>query len=164
MWMALEQKDTRTDHERYLEGELDALREQQEHDERQRDQDRKQRKVARREEYEYSMRQADDWPDALGRQVHLCRREVVSIGADTPPEEDYFEQIAQACERALVIWREVEASQEAAIEKLEEQIASIRENIRLEVADKLEAADPHREFSHVAAQLRNDELKSFLDW
>jgi hypothetical protein len=159
---ALYKKDTRTDNERYLQDELDRVREQQEREEHRRDQERKDRESARREEREYASRQADDWPDALQKQIHLCNREVF----DGVEEEvgNFFGNTVAACEKAVEIWREVEASKQAQIDDLQRQIVAIQDSIRTEVADKLDAADQRREFAQVAQQIRDDQLGQFLDW
>jgi len=155
-------KDTRTDNERYLQDELDRVREQQEREERRRDQERKERERARREEREYASRQADDWPDALQKQIYLCNREVIDGGDEEVG--NFFGNTVVACEKALEIWHEVEASKQTQIDDLQQQIATIQDSIRTEVADKLDAADQRREFAQVAQQIRDDGLGQFLDW
>jgi len=159
---ALYKKDTRTDNERYLQDELDRAREQQEREERRRDQDRKERELARREDREYASHQADDWPEALQKQIYLCNREVADGGDDEVG--NFFGNTVAACEKALEIWREVEASKQTEIDELQQRIAAIQDGIRTEVADKLQVADARHEFESVAQQIRDDQLSKFLDW
>lgn len=158
----LSQKDSRTDRERYLEDELASVREQQEREQERRDQDRRTRERERREEREHTMRQATDWPDALNKQRVLCQREV--NGGGDEEIGNFFANTVAACETAIKIWREVLASKQGEIESIEKQISAVRESIRLEVSNKLVAADERNEFAQVAYQIRDDELSNFLDW
>jgi len=162
MWNILGQKDSRTPNERILQDEIDTLREQQEREYRHREQEAKDRRAARHEEYEYLSHQANDWPDALNKQIVLCRREV-NDGGD---EEigNFFGNTILACEKALDIWQFVEAGKQAEIKKLEDKISEIKYSIREEVAKQLEASDSRSEFAQVANQIRDDQLASFLDW
>jgi hypothetical protein len=141
---------------------LDRVREQQEREEHRRDQERKDRESARREEREYANRKADNWPDALQKQTCLCNREVTDGGDEEVG--NFFGNTVIACEKALEIWHEVEASKQAQIDDLQRQIVAIQDSIRTEVADKLDAADQRREFAQVAQQIRDDQLGQFLDW
>jgi hypothetical protein len=157
----LSQKDTRTDRERYLEDELASEREQREREYENKEQARKRREHEYRAEQEHEMRQANDWLDALNKQIILCQREI----SDGEEDENFivskcnlfFQNTADACRTAQKLWREVEASKRG-------EISAIRESIRLEVADKLKAADERTEFDTLQIQLRNNELESFLDW
>lgn len=155
-------KDTRTDNERYLQDELDSLRDEQRRDIERRDREREERMRERREEMAYASRQADNWPEALQKQIHLCSQEVADGGDDEVG--NFFGNTVVACEKALEIWHGVEASKQAQIDDLQQQIAAIQDSIRTEVADKLDAADQRREFAQVAQQIRNDGLGRFLDW
>jgi hypothetical protein len=158
----LYQKDTRTDRERYLEDELDREREQQQCKDDRREQERKAREETRHQEWDYEYRQASDWPDALEKQIYLCSREVREGEDETV--DNFFGNTVAACEKALELWPEVASSKQAEIEELEKKIAAIRDDIRLEVAEKLTAFDPRREFAQLAAQIHDNLLEGFLDW
>ena len=154
--------DTRTEHERYLELELDNYREREERAQQKWQQECRERERERHEHYEYEMRQAESWPDALQKQIRLCRRE----DAQNPPVDDddkFFENCALACKRALEIWHVVEASKQPEIDELEQRIEQIRESIRIEVAEKLEL-DICTEGRQIACALRESSPGSFLDW
>ena len=155
-------KDKRTDRERYLEDEVERYQDAEERGRLAREDERKQCQRNRQEEHEDELRRADDWPDALNKQIVLCRREV-NDGGD---EEigGFFGNTILACEKALDIWQFVEAGKQTEIKALEEKISEIQDSIRGEVAKQLEESDSRREFAQVADQIREDELGRFLDW
>jgi hypothetical protein len=155
-------RETRTERERYLEDELQSFHEQQERESRDRQQEIDESDRLRQVKHMYEMREASDWPDALNKQICLCRQEVSNGG-----DEDignFFANNVAACEKAQEFWREIEASKHAIIEVFEQQIAALYETIRSEVADRLEGSDPRREFSDLASALRANQLSNFLDW
>ena len=157
----LYQKDTRTDRERYLEDELERERDQQRREDDRREQERKARAETSSQEWEYEYRQASNWPEALEKQKCLCANEA---GDGDESVGNYFGNTVAACEKAIELWPSVAASKQAEIDELEKKIAAIRDSIRIEVAEKLIASDPRREFAQLAAQIRDDLLEGFLDW
>jgi len=161
-------RNTQTDNERYLEDQvrqLQAEREQQREDERRA---REERMEAAREQAEINARSANTWPEALRKQAYLFQREANQWPADDPDfPDDYFGPGAKACERALEIWSEVMAGKQEEILALQEQIRAIKDSIRLEVADKLEAESDADGWKHVAGALReytDKDCEYWLDW
>ena len=160
--------DTRTERERQLENDIDDLREQQRRDEDRRYQEKEDHRRERQQQYEQSYRNANDWPEALQKQAGLCQREVF----ESEGEEDFigsscnafWVNTVEACNKAQEIWRVVETRKQSEIELLEKQLAKLRDSIRLETADKLEASDPRNEFASVAGSLRDDDIYNFLNW
>lgn len=139
-------RDTATERERYLDSELERTREElrsleAKHQEREEAERRR-----RREEMEQRIaedeRTAETWPEALQKQICLSEREITG---DDEQCDRFFRESASACRKALEFWREVEAAQAPRIKALEEQIAALRDSIRLEVAAKLESAVLTRE-------------------
>ena len=158
-------KDERTDHERYLEEELEREREQSRREHERQREEREQRLEAWREQSYYAERQADSWPEAFQKQASLCWREFNSWPGDVPGVEDsYFEKMAQANEKALEIWREVSASKQAELDSLQKQIEAVWDAVRNEVADKLIAASDHSTYIATAEAIRDDQLGGYLDW
>src|SRR3989304_4608951 len=122
---------TETDRERYPQAELDRGRES---DERRLDDPRREQERARREPRERMERRgrtADDWPEALRKNITLLRYEVSGL----PDEADLdamFENSAQACERAL------DAFQSDEVKAIEDKIQALRREVLDVVASKLE--------------------------
>lgn len=162
-------KDDRTDRERYLERELEDAREAENRRYEQEERRREERQREREEMWRYEERQADSWPEAFQKQANLCWREHRQFPdqnseATGDPLDDYFKNMAQANEKALEIWREVEASKQARIEELQKQIDAIQDEIRNETADKLEAVSELTEYANTAQSIRDDVLYNYLDW
>lgn len=158
MWyQQADQKDCEWMHDRY--------REQEERDRREREERRQRREEERREHYEYNRRHADSWPEALQKQMYLFREEASQWPEDDPDfPDDYFAPGADACERALVIWNEVEATKQAEIAELQRQIEAIKESIRGEVADRLEVENDTQGWKHVASAIREEDYNNWLWW
>lgn len=153
-----------TQRERDLQYEIDELRAANERRMREQEQARRERAEEMARSYRERARQADTWPEALRKNIPLLRHEVEAIDDGTPLEEDFFEQSARACERALVIWQEVEAAKQAEIDELEERLAELRSSIVAEVADRLEAEAKVPAWRNTADALRADDPAAFLDW
>ena len=154
------------DHVRYLEDELARVREDEQRRIDEAERQREERMRGYREQAERYNRTASTWPGALRRQADLFRREVYE---DSEYPDDFFGPGADACERALVIWKEVEAAKIEAIAELERQIQAIKDSIRLEVAERLEAeSEGHRRgWKNVAgaiAQIDEEDVSAWLDW
>lgn len=156
---------------RYLQDEIDRLerdrREQQEQAERQREERMRQY----REQAERHNRTASTWPEALSKQAYLFQREANDWPADDPDfpieADTYFGPGSEACKRALVIWKEVEASKAEEIKALEAKIEALKESVKLEVSEKLlaEGADKPSGWKSVAWAIRDEEDPGrWLDW
>ncbi len=161
--------DDRTNRERDLENELEDVRRADEERREREDRAREERRREQEEQWRYEERQADSWPEAFSKQARLCWREHNAFPEQNSaitgdPFDDYFKNTAQANEKALEIWREVEASRQPQIDELQKQIAAIQASIRLEVADKLEAISDRHEYKGTAQLIRDDELERYLDW
>lgn len=158
-------KDNRTDHERYLEDELEREREQSRREQQRLQEEREQRRREWQEQSYYEERQADSWPEAFRKQADLCWREFNSWPDDVPGVEDsYFEKLAQANEKALEIWHQVSTSKQEELDALQKQIEAVWDAVRNEVADKLIAANDHSTYRATAEAIRDDQLDSYLDW
>lgn len=154
-------RDERTDHERYLEDELEREREDRRREEERQEEQREQRKKEREEQWRYEERRADSWPEAFQKQAYLCWREQNQFPDDT---DKYFERSAQANEKALEIWKEVAASRQAQLDELQKQIEVVWDSIRNEVADRLIAVNDCNEYAGTANAIRENALKGYLDW
>ena len=145
-----------TDRERYLQDELDRC---QEAEERRIDETRREQEWARqesRERMEQRWRTADDWPEALRKNITLLRYEVSGL----PDEADLdalFENSAQACECALDVF------QSDKVKAIEDEIQALRLKVLEVVASKLEQ-DERPEFQDVAHQLREKDPEDLLNW
>ena len=160
-------KDTRTDHERYLEDELARHQAADERRQREEDERREERRRDLHERIQEAERSADTWPEALRKQVHLCNREVAAGEEDLrgqPDEIDsFFANSAKAAEDALALWAKVEDSKQDEIDAAEQALEALRDSIRLEVADKLDAHGGS-EWASTAAALRESSPAEFINW
>ena len=164
-------KYTRTDHERYLEDELARHQEADERRQREEDERREERRRDFRERLWEAEHSADSWPEALRKQIHLCNREVANCAEELHGEPDemvaginsFFANSAKAAHDALELWHTVEAGKQAEIEALEAALESLRDSIRLEVADKLDAHGGS-EWASTAAALRESSPSEFINW
>lgn len=155
--------DQSTARERDLQYEIDRLRDEQERAREREDRAREERRRERYEEVTQAQRHADTWPEALMKQMRLCRAEAAQ-GEDEGAPDKFFTAYADACEKALELWPGIEAGKQAEIERLETELAAVRDSIRLEVADQLAKSDPRSEFSFTAEQMRDDDIEDFLNW
>lgn len=164
MWYG--SSDDKTDRERQLEWELESARERERHREEEAREARRTREEERRERYEHRRRHAETWPEALDKQEALFRQEAaLADGYD----DGFFAASADACKRALEIWREEEKGVEETIRSLEAEIAALRNNVRFAVADRLEEEGDRSGWGTVAGDLRNIEeepgaLSNWLYW
>ncbi len=158
-------KDERTDRERYLEAELDRIRQVEERRTREAIEAREKRRREFQQQLTEAERSANDWPEALIKQSGLMRREV-GIDPDEPEETDYFAQGYKACDAALKLWRDEAHKRQPAIEELTRQLEAIQRDIRHAVADGLEAQSDTPGWRHVAAVLRDDDMdpSEWLNW
>lgn len=140
-----------------LEAEIQAYQEQTERR-------REQRQEENRESYEYSLRQANDWPEALTKQIALFGREADDEVKDEDPEM-YFTKNVLACQRALEIWQEEETLIDDQVAELQRQISALRDGLRAKVASRLEAENP--DYASVAGAIEaipEIEVSSWLNW
>ena len=156
---ALSRQDKRTDHERYLEDELERAHEAEERRREGERRDREHRHTERMREMEERMREAADWPDALRQQAFLCWREHRKYSPEDDSDiEHYFERCAQISERALELWNAVVSEQQ-----VQQQIDAIWDRVRHEVAARLTAKCSTKEEAWIIEAIRNNELEGFLD-
>jgi hypothetical protein len=158
-------KDTRTAAERDLQDELDQMREMEEQRIQRERRECVRRREEERQEREYEMRTAVDWPDALYKHMALCQREINDGGDEEI--DNFFANSLESAKVALEIWRDVSAEKQPEIDALEAQITAIIDSIRHQVADRLLTSDHRHEFAMLAQQmhdLQDSEVSSFLDW
>lgn len=152
---------TKTSRERALEDELDGYRQAEEQRQREAEFNRARRRDEARQRYEEEMRSASDWREALGKQAVLCRRAHYQFPEN---EDDYFLQSANACDRALSIWNEVEAGRQVQMNDLKQQLAQIQDEIKNAVADRLEQENSTNAWHLVAGAIRDADPNAWLDW
>lgn len=162
------------DRVRYLEDELAYQREDKERQRNEEERERKERQQEYEEQREIKLRSASSWPEALRKQITLFSQELNATMWGKPlygpnatmPDDDFFGPGIEACERALALWKEVEATRQEQIKTLEFQIAAIREGVKLEVADRLEAegVDKPMGWISVADAIRDEDPERWLDW
>lgn len=157
-------RDNRTDHERYLEDELEREREQSRREQQRNEEALQQRQEEYRERWEREARSADSWPEAFRKNASLLWREYNQYPDDDDKDDGFFKKSAQANEKALEIWTEVSASKQAELDELQKQIDSVWDAVRNEVADKLIAAGDHFTYISTAEAIRDDQLAGYLDW
>jgi hypothetical protein len=153
-------KDTRSDNERYLEGELEESRAKIDAMYRRQEDEREQRRRASDEESEWNYRHPNTWPQAFQNQAVLCRREHNQF----PDGDPYFKNTADANEKALEIWKRISASKQTHLDELQKQIDAVWESVRLEVANELERSSDLNEYKQVANVIRDDQLNGYCDW
>jgi hypothetical protein len=124
-------------------------------------QTREQRKREREEAYEERLRTASSWYEALQKQVILMRREArLFDDGDT-----YFSNGANACQRAMDIWREEEERAKEQIEELEKRIAAIKDDIKITVGKRLETESDEDGWQEVARVLKEEsDPEWWLNW
>lgn len=152
----------------YAQSERDRLQEQVDAALRRDEERREQRREENRERYESDLREADDWPEALRNQIVLFGREADQEIEDLKHYNDpnmYFTRGVAACRRALEIWEEEEAKIEDQTAELQRQIDALRGDLRIKVADRLEAENP--DYASVAGALTSydeSEVSNWLNW
>jgi len=126
------------------------------------------RRQAIRERAEAQMRRAQDWPEALRKQITLMAREVAEEAADpeyVAEEGAWFTDATNACRKALTLWPVAQAARQAEIDELTDRLFAIQAEIRESVATQLEADNPDNSgWCHVAGALRENDPESWLDW
>lgn len=171
MFYQRNQSNCDPNHVRYLEYELEQAREDERRRQEEADRRREERQRERKQEWEWEQRHAGSWPEALRKQASLFRREANDWPASDPDfpidPDTFFGPGADACERALEIWKEVEVAKKEQIAALEAQIQALRDSIRFEVSEKLEAeaVGKPQGWRHVAIAIRQDaDPNRWLDW
>jgi hypothetical protein len=158
----------KTDHEIYLERELDDMRVAEERRTRQDEENRKQRQQERKAAWDREYRTARNWPDALQKQAHLCRQEVSRGLAEdkkfglTPEPDEFFSDMAVANDAAFEIWKSITTSKEEEFAQLNKAISDFWDRVRNEVADQLIARND--KWKRTAEAIRDDQLDGYLDW
>lgn len=133
---------------------------------------REERHRERREAYEWSMRQADSWPEALEKQARLMADEahLDEEGERYGELDHYFGDGSAACRRALEVWQVEEQTIAPAVEELQRQIAALRDGVRLKVAAQVRQESNGRDsWAQVAGALEEYEedagaLSAWLNW
>ena len=151
----------------YLKQELDDLRyrEQRRVDDEIRA--RKERDREREAVYEEGLRMANDWPEALQNQMILMGREASLDEGEYGSEaslDNWFVDGKRACERALELWKIVEASKQERIVQLRRELDGIQDEIRLEVAARLNEESHRPGWNGIAKMLAVGHLNTFLYW
>jgi hypothetical protein len=136
----------------YAQWERDRLQEQADAAQQREEERRDQRRRESSERYESDLKQADDWPEALRNQIVLFGREADLEARDKDPHM-YFTKGVAACRRALEIWEEEETGIEDQVAELQRQLNALRSDLRIKVADRLEAENP--DFASVAGALKH---------
>ena len=107
------------------------------------------------------------WPEAIHLQAQMYRNETRMFPPE-PGENDFFSEAADACDRALVLWREEYAKRADAISELETRIANLKAGVRHEVADRLKGETYGRVgWINVAKELAaapEDGMQDWLNW
>lgn len=152
---------------RYLQDEIDRLRADEERRRDEEYRERQERNREREQRFYEQYRTASTWPESLRKQAGLFRAEANQYPTDDPEfRDELFGPGAEACERALVIWKEVEPSKREQIEALEAQIEALKEGIKLEVADRLESEAEGKPlgWKSVAGAIRDEDPSDWLNW
>jgi len=150
--------------EDYLRDQLEREREERERVERRIEQERKERLERLRAEIEESYHYAGSWPEAFENQRHLLERELNLSCGEPGDDDEFWQAYLDANNKAAELWPMVESKYAEQISALLRQMQDLREKIRIEVADTLESSDPRREFAETAQQIREDDIRGFLEW
>lgn len=156
----------------YLEYEIERLLDEQRRQREDAERDRQEQRRYWQEQDNYDRHYASSWPEALQKQEALCRNEATlwwrnKSNFEEWDGDDFFGSSADACQRALEIWKEVEASKQPQIKALERQIEAINDDIRSQVADKLETENDTKQsgWRNVVKALReNEDFNEWLWW
>lgn len=149
--------------EDYLQGQLDQAREALTAMERREQEERERRREEWRAEADYERRRADDWKEAVEKQIGL-------LGAEAwhETEDHFFSSGADACRRALEIWPIVEDTYAEARGRLLMQLHNIEDQIVRTVAEQLqlEAVGKPGGWKAVANELASPSVSpsEWLDW
>lgn len=159
-------RDNRTQEERYLQDEVDRLREEQRQDREQRQQEREERLREYRAQGERNLRSANGWREAIQKQVYLMDREANQWDTPEMGGDNYFRDSRDACKRALEIWPEVEAEIAPEIAELEARLEALRDGIRHKVSQRLmDEANNRSGWRLTASAIGNEEdYDRWLDW
>jgi mannose-6-phosphate isomerase-like protein (cupin superfamily) len=152
-----------TQNERALQDEVDRLRGEKERTEERVRSEVQERRRVQGEEYEAELHTATNWHEALIKQRALFRREAKEEIHDDDPDH-YFTVGVQAIDKALEIWNTVNAERQDEISEIKQRLVRIENEIRLEVAHRLEQAGNHAQYHDVAFGIRENDIDSFLIW
>lgn len=154
--------------EDYLRSQLDQAREALTAIERREQEERERRREEWRAEADYERRRADDWKEAVEKQIGLLSAEARHEDDDDPTEDHFFSSGADACRRALEIWPIVEETYAEARGRLLVQLANIEDQIVRTVAEQLqiEAVGKPGGWKAVANELASPSgsPSEWLDW
>lgn len=131
-----------------------------ERSQRERDEaDQAEREAQSRRAYTESLHEAADWPEALDKQVQRCGVEIAE-GFD----DGTFREYAQAARFAGAQWPAIAERRQPEIDALLAQIDQIQSEIRAEVANVVQAHNPHRSWASTAEFIRAGDIANFLGW
>jgi hypothetical protein len=157
-------KTKATPNEQALQDEVDRLREDREHAYQRERQELQKKRQAQIKAYEFELRTATDWPEALRKQRDLFQREAREESPDDPIDEQYFTVGVQVVDKAIEIWRTINTERQDEIGELEQRLMEVQNEIRLEVAQRLEQSGTHSQYRNIADGIRINSPEEFLDW
>lgn len=136
--------------------------------ERQAQEERERRREEMRAELDYERRQADDWKEAVEKQIGLMGAEARHEEEDDPTEGHYFSSGVAACRRALEIWPIVEETYAEARGRLLMELHRIDDQIVRTVAEQLllESDGKPAGWRSIANELGSPSMtpSEWLDW
>lgn len=136
--------------------------------ERQAQEERDRRREELRVALDYERRRADDWKEAVEKQIGLMSVEARHEEEDDPTEDHYFSSGAAACRRALEIWPIVEETYAEARGRLLMELHRIDDQIVRTVAEQLalEADGKPAGWRSIANELGSPSMtpSEWLDW
>lgn len=144
--------------------EAEQLREKMEAEREEHQREREERRRERYQEYAALQRQADDWPEALRKQISLLSAETKYEDPNDPTEDFFFSKSAAACERALQLWHKEAAEVAPQIEEVMRQVSALRDGIRFKVADTLEAEGITSDVVSALRDYDENSVSEWLDW
>lgn len=147
-----------------LEYQLDEERRERERQQDERARADKERREEHAREAKERYRTATTWPEALAKQAHLMRAESY-LDDET---DAWFGDYASACDRGLVLWREIAATRADEIDALYQRLSEINDEIRRATGARLMAeCDSEKQgWRQCADALLDDStsLDAWLDW
>jgi hypothetical protein len=157
-------KSDSTTRERELQYEVERLRDMNEREREKAEQAARARRQERYAEMEQSRRMATTWPEALHKQHALFMREAREENDEDEGQDKYFTIGVEALDKALELWNEITATRYDELSALDRRIAQINDEIRFEVARRLQLTSDKSVYQDFAQSIREDELESFLNW
>lgn len=153
----------KSDHERYLEDELERVKRYNEELLQNEQQRRNDRMREIREQSNQYYRTASNWREAIRKQGWLFDKEVALFPES---EGDYFADGSKACKRALELWPEYEGMVSQEIKELEAKIQQLKDSIRFNIGKRLLEEGESSGWVAVANELQDEDLdcEEWLNW